>query len=416
MDSVAFLHSLPPSTIRLGLDRVAQALADLGHPELKYKTVHVAGTNGKGSTCAFISRALHAHGHRVGLYTSPHLQSFNERIQIDGRPISDELLARRLDEVLQRYSRSGERPFPLTHFELGTLAALHHFAEERVDIAVLETGLGGRLDATNCCRPEVTAITPISFDHMEFLGKTLAAIAGEKAGILKSGTPAIFSRQPDEALAALQSAAKAVGVAPLVEGRDFELDAAMSYRGRRWTLSNVQLSLRGSHQRQNAGVALAVLEALADRVPVSKESALEGLRTANWPGRLEELGRYPTVVLDGAHNPAGAEALPTALETLYAGRRIHAVFSVLADKDWEQIASRVFPRCASLQLCPVQSPRALQPKDYAEKAATLCPEVHLYRDVKGALEGARRMAAKEDVVLCTGSLMLVGAVYDLVVG
>lgn len=429
-EAVQFLSSLPPSTIKLGLERIREALDALAHPEAAYPAVHVAGTNGKGSTCAFTAACLHQQGLKVGLYTSPHLVRINERIQVAGQPIPDDLLGQRVLEVLDRYPRRAERPFPLTYFELGTLVALWHFQQERVDVAVLETGLGGRLDATNCARPAVTAITPISFDHMDLLGHTLDAIAREKAGICKPGVPCVVSRQPDEALRAIQDAAAAAGAPLWLEGRDFELtagvgrSAGLRYRGRAWALDELQLSLRGAHQIQNAAVALACLEALATGergVLVSETAARAGLRTARWPGRLEEISSGsasdpgPPLVLDGAHNPGAMEALCAALDALYPGRRLHAVFGVLADKDLTPMAERLFPRCASLHLCPLPSPRSLHPSAYAARARALCPRVQEHVSVEDALAGARAQAGTEDVLLATGSLVLVGAVRALTV-
>ncbi len=195
-----FLSTFSPSQIRLGLERIDRALEFLGHPERTFTIVQVAGTNGKGSTCAFIASCLASADYRVGLYTSPHLVRINERYRINGRDISDELLGQRVLEVAERYPEIGGDPLPLTYFELGTLVALWRFAQERVQVGVLETGLGGRLDATTATRPAVTAITPISFDHMDYLGNTLAEIASEKAGILKPNIPVIVSRQATEAL------------------------------------------------------------------------------------------------------------------------------------------------------------------------------------------------------------------------
>lgn len=414
--AVQFLSSLPPSTIKLGLERIQQALAALSHPEAAYPAVHVAGTNGKGSTCAFVASCLHQQGLRVGLYTSPHLFRINERIQVGGRPIGDDLLGRRVLEVLERYPRRDERPFPLTYFELGTLVALWHFQQEQVDVAVLETGLGGRLDATNCARPAVTAITPISFDHLELLGHTLDAIAREKAGICKPGVPCVVSRQPEEAMRAIQAVASAAGAPLWLEGSDFELSPDLRYRGRAWSLDGLTLSLRGAHQRQNAAVALACLEALAGSGPaaVSAANARAGLAAARWPGRLEELPGDPPIVLDGAHNPGAMDALCAALPALYPGRRLHAVFGVLADKDLAPMAERLFPSCASLHLCPLPSPRSLPPSAYAAKARALCPQVAEHGSVEEALDGARQQArGGGGLVLATGSLVLVGAVRAL---
>jgi len=412
--ALAYLASLSPSSIKLGLERVHEALKALGHPERRFRSLHVAGTNGKGSTCAFSAAALRAAGHRVGLYTSPHLMRVNERFQVDGADISDEMLGRRILEVLERFSAAAFEPGLLTYFEFGTVVALWHFAQEGVDIAVLETGLGGRLDATNVVQPLVTAITSISFDHMEYLGHTLGAIAGEKAGILKPGVPVVVSRQEPEAREAISRVAGQVGAPMLLEGRDFSLvpgpGGGLVYRGPDRTLEGLSLSLRGPHQAQNAAVALAVLGQLHQRgVRVPDEAAAQGLATARWPGRMEEVSSQPAVVLDGAHNPSGVAVLLASLEALYPGRRIHAVFGVVADKDRAPMMRALFPRCASIHLTPLDTPRSLAPEKYLEEARALCADVRPYAFLDDALAGARSLASQEDVVLCTGSLFLVGA-------
>jgi dihydrofolate synthase/folylpolyglutamate synthase len=361
-----FLSNFSPSQIRLGLDRIDRALEFLGHPERNFTIVQVAGTNGKGSTCAFIASCLASAGYRVGLYTSPHLVRVNERYRINGRDIFDELLGQRVLEVAERYPEIGADPPPLTYFELGTLVALWHFAQERIQVAVLETGLGGRLDATTATQPAVTAITPISFDHMDYLGNTLAEIAQEKAGILKPNVPVIVSRQPAEALKMVANRAQEVTSPLYQEGRDFDLEpesgGTLVYRGIHGSLSRIVLGLKGRHQWQNAAVALACLELLSDRgFSASPEQLRQGLRDPRWPGRLEQLGSEPVLILDGAHNPAGIDALVAALEELHPHRRIHLVFGVLRDKQWRAMISRLFPLCASVQLVAVSSPRSLQP-------------------------------------------------------
>ncbi|MBN1210056.1 MAG: bifunctional folylpolyglutamate synthase/dihydrofolate synthase [Myxococcaceae bacterium] len=413
-EALDFLARLNPSVIKPGLERVRGALAVLGHPERRYRVLHVAGTNGKGSTCAFSAAALRAAGHRVGLYTSPHLERVNERIQVGGVEIPSALLGQRILEVLERYPEAAGMPPSLTYFEFGTVVALWHFAQEAVEVAVLETGLGGRLDATNTAEPLVTAITPISYDHMEYLGGTLGAIAGEKAGILKPGVPAVVSRQHPEALAVVTRAAREVGAPLLLEGRDFageeQPSGGLSYRGTRWSLGGLSLSLRGSHQRQNAAVALAALEQLDARgVPLSEAALRTGLATARWPGRLEEVGRRPAVVLDGAHNPGGVAVLLASLDALYPGRRIHLVFGVVADKDRAPMMRALFPRCTSVHLAPLETPRSLAPERYLEEARTMCANVRAHATLDEALAYARAEALEDDVILCTGSLFLVGA-------
>ncbi|ATB37809.1 bifunctional folylpolyglutamate synthase/dihydrofolate synthase [Cystobacter fuscus] len=411
-EALEFFSRLSPSSIKLGLERVEAALEALGHPERRFPALHVAGTNGKGSTCAFASAALHAAGHRVGLYTSPHLVRVNERIRVDGVEISDETFGQRILEVLERHP---EAATSLTYFEFGTVVAFWHFAREAVDVAVVEVGLGGRLDATRACVPLVTAITPVSFDHMEYLGNTLGAIAAEKAGILKPGVPVVLSRQAPEALEVLERLARERQAPVLLEGRDFHLGqrpgGGLAYEGSGLSLEGLSLSLRGEHQWQNAAVALAALEQLSARgVRVPPEALRTGLAGARWPGRLEELGGSPPVLLDGAHNPAGVGVLLEGLRSLYPGRRVHCVFGVVADKDRGPMLRALLPACSSVHLTPLDTPRSLSPESYLDKARALCENAYSYASLDAALAGALAQAAPSDVLLCTGSLFLVGSV------
>ena len=418
--ALQFFASLEASGVRMGLDRIERALGALDHPQREYRALHVAGTNGKGSTCAFAASCLAAQGYRVGLYTSPHLNRVNERIQISGQPISDPVLAQRIVELLERYPDAARDPRPLTFFEFGTLVALWHFAREKVDLAVLETGLGGRLDATSAAQPAVTAVTPISFDHTEYLGHSLAAIASEKAGIFKPGVPVVLSRQSGEALAVLQETAFRLRSPVLIETRDFELAGdgcgGFTYRGARGQVPELRLGLRGAHQVQNAAVALACLELLESAgFAVSPANRRAGLAGTKWPGRLEELDGDPPVVLDGAHNPAAIEVLVAALNELYPRRRIHLVFGVLADKDYRAMIQRLLPLCTSVHLTPVASPRTLLPEKYLSESKQLCADTSAHATAADALRAARRRASRDaDLVLCTGSLFLVGTVRSLV--
>ncbi|MGA9521792.1 MAG: folylpolyglutamate synthase/dihydrofolate synthase family protein [Myxococcaceae bacterium] len=419
-----FFDGLAPSGIRLGLDRVHVALLALKNPERDFPALHVAGTNGKGSTCAFAASCLAAQGYKVGLYTSPHLERVNERIRVNGEEISDALLAQRILEVLELYPEAAGDPAPLTYFEFGTIVALWHFAREKVDVAVLETGLGGRLDATTAARPAVTAITPVSFDHMDYLGHTLEAIAAEKAGVIKPGVPVVSAKQPPEVLAVLERVAREQGAPLAVEGRDFRLEPeegagekTFVYQGMRTAVPKLWLGLRGSHQVQNAAVALACLELLEDcGLKISRENARAGLANAAWPGRLESFEGDPTVVLDGAHNPHGVTALRNALDELYPGRKAHLVFGVLGDKDHRPMLRTLMPRCTSVHLTPVPSPRSLEPDRYADEVRELCPEVVVYGSPREALTGARMRAHPGDVVVGAGSLFLVGALRTLLLG
>ncbi|MDP1919470.1 MAG: folylpolyglutamate synthase/dihydrofolate synthase family protein [Myxococcales bacterium] len=402
-EALAYLASLTPSTMRLGLERVSAALERLSHPERSFASIHVAGTNGKGSTCALIASCL-SQRHRVGFYSSPHLVRVNERFKVNGADIDDETLAKRIDELLQRLGHEHE----LTYFEFGTVLAFWHFQEEGVQLAVMETGLGGRLDATVACAPIVTAITAIALDHMEMLGNTLPLIAQEKAGIVKQGVPLVVARQPPEVMAVFEKAAAAANVPLIVEGRDaeFQLD---TFRGRSRTLSGLSLPLAGAHQSQNAGVALACLELVAEHgFTLTDDELRRGFATTRWPGRLQEIDGHRTVLLDGAHNPAGVEVLVAALDRLYAERPIHLVFGVFADKDSEPMMRRLFPKVASVHLTALHSSRSKDPKSSEALARMLNANVALHLSVPDALEAVLATTEARAVVLIAGSLHLVG--------
>ncbi|MCA2980124.1 MAG: bifunctional folylpolyglutamate synthase/dihydrofolate synthase, partial [Myxococcaceae bacterium] len=374
----------------------------LGHPERRFPSIHVAGTNGKGSTCAMLASCL-GQRYRVGFYSSPHLVRVNERFRVDGRPIDDATLALRIEDLRARLGEA----HGLTYFEFGTVLAFWHFAEEAVDVAVVETGLGGRLDATSTCAPCVTAITSIDFDHVEYLGSTLPAIALEKAGIVKGGVPLVVARPTPEVLAVFERVTRARGSPLVVEGRDVAFHAG-TFRGERGSVSGLSLPLRGLHQEQNAGVALACLERLREQLPLTDDELRRGLAHTRWPGRLEEVDGDPTLLLDGAHNPAGAEVLAQALERSYAGRPLHLVFGVFADKDAEPMMRRVFPLAARVVLTPLHSPRSKDPASYVGLAERLCQRVAVAATVPRALAEAIAGAERGAVVVVAGSLHLVG--------
>lgn len=403
----AHLAGRSPSSIKMGLGRVQAALERLGHPERRVPALHVAGTNGKGSTCAMAAACLGTR-YRTGLYTSPHLVRVNERWRLGADDVDDETLGRRIADVVEVLGEDHE----LTYFELGTLVAFHLFAEARVELAVLEVGLGGRLDATAACAPVVSCITPVAFDHMEYLGHSLPEIAAEKAGILRPGVPVVVSAQAPEALAVIERIANGVGAPLVLEGRDFRarLDGErLGYEGKAVRWDGLPLPLAGPHQVHNEAVALACLEALgAHGFPLTVEEIARGLAATRWPGRLELLGG---VLLDGAHNPAGVDALLAALPSLARGRPVHLVFGVLADKDSEPMMRALFPACASVALTPLPSPRSRAPADYAALARSLGPAVTVHASPVEALAAAR--AHPDGLVLVAGSLVLVGEIRKL---
>jgi dihydrofolate synthase/folylpolyglutamate synthase len=387
-----YLEGLAPQAMRFGLHRVERALDALGRPERACPVLHVAGTNGKGSTCAMAAAALRLAGLRTGLYTSPHLEAFNERIQVDGRPIDDEALAAAVAAVRAAcpWHDAGAPGQRLTYFEFATVAAFRYLALARVEVAVVEVGLGGRLDATNAVRPAVTAVARIGLDHTQLLGDTVEAVAREKAGIFKADVPAVVSAaQPEGVLEVLRAEAAQAG-AP------FQV-APAGWAG--------PVALAGAHQQGNAGLAAAALRALRrGGVPVSEDAIARGIATARWPGRLERVGE---VLLDGAHNPDGAAALASALGELHPGRPVELVFGVLADKDHRGMLAALAPAIRRLHLVTPASARARPAAEVAALAQALGLEADVHQGVAQALACARRAAPGAPVVVA-GSLYLVG--------
>jgi dihydrofolate synthase/folylpolyglutamate synthase len=387
-----YLDSLRPLAMRFGLERMERALDALGRPERDLAILHVAGTNGKGSTCAMAAEALRLAGHKVGLYTSPHLVRFHERIQVDGRAIADDVLSARIDEVRRACPwHERDEDDRLTYFEFATLVGLLHLARERVGAAVVEVGLGGRYDATNAVLPLVSAVSRIGLDHMQFLGDRVDAIAREKAGIFKRGVPAVVAAdQPPAALEALRDEAGK-------RGAPFHVAPAP------W---DGAVGLLGEHQRGNAALAAAALRLLsAAGVRVGEPEIASGIATARWPGRLEEVGG---VLLDGAHNPDGAAALAAALRELHPQRPVELVFGVLSDKDHEGMLAELAPAVRSIHLVAPDSPRARAPQSLVAAARRHGTRVDAHGSFPEALACARRGAADGALVCVAGSLYLVG--------
>jgi dihydrofolate synthase/folylpolyglutamate synthase len=393
IDPHRYLEALSPLAMRFGLERMARGLDDLGHPERVAAILHVAGTNGKGSTCAMAAAALDAAGLRTGLYTSPHLERFNERIAVGGQAIPDEALAEVVAEVRAAcpWHDGGEPHHRLSYFEFATLAALVHFAHARVEAMVLEVGLGGRLDATNAVTPSVTAVAAIGLDHTQWLGETVEAVAREKGGIFKAGIPAVVHAvQPPGVLEVLRQVAAQAG-AP------FEV-APAGWDG--------PLALAGAHQRGNAGLAAASLRALGRAgVTVGEVEIAEGIATARWPGRLELVDG---VLLDGAHNPDGARALAAALADLHPGRPVELVFGALGDKDHLAMLSALAGAVRRLHLVEPVTSRARPVGELAAAAAGLGLAARSYLGLADALAGARAGAGARGLVVVAGSLYLVG--------
>lgn len=418
-DSVQFLYALGNeiTTAKLGLERIVAVLEALGRPQDRLRFVHVAGTNGKGSTCAMIESALRAAGRRTGLFTSPHLTGPTERIRIDGLPISAERFADAFEHVhaaVERLLADGTIDLHTTYFETVTAMALVVFAEEEVEMVVLEVGLGGRLDATNVVTPELCVITPIDFDHEAFLGRSLEAIAGEKAGILKAGVPAVFARQRTEAAAVLELRAAQLSIAV---GRteawtidNLELDA----RGSRFLLSGereleIVCPLAGEHQVENAAVATVALM----RLGTGEAAIREGIASTHWPGRLERVSEDPEIIVDGAHNPSGARALAAYIARFYAGRRVRLIYGAMRDKAIDEISGILFPEAEQVIVTAPQQARAMSPEAIHQVAEHR--DLRTAASLGEALAMAREGASAEEVIFITGSLFLVAEARELLV-
>lgn len=401
-ESVQFLYSLgnEVKTIKLGLDRIRAVLEALGNPQRAYRIVHVAGTNGKGSVCAMIDAGLRAAGVRTGLFTSPHLIEPTERIQIDGLPATPVEFERAFNVVHETAAKLDLDAHP-TYFETVTAMALWFFRERRVDTAVIEVGLGGRLDATNIVEPALTVITPIDMDHQFYLGDTLPQIAAEKAGILKPGVPAIFAKQLPEAARVLDARAQELNI-PVHRADNYELrDLDVTSRGSHF--NGITCPLPGEHQVGNAVTAILALQALG--VPP------EGIEETRWPGRIEHVTPNPDTILDGAHNPAGAHALVKYLQRFYGSKKIWMIFGAMRDKDVREVGEILWPVARELVFTAPTAPgnRALEP----ETLRDLAGRGHTEPNIQAAYDYTLKQITADDVIVITGSLYLIGEARQL---
>ncbi|HEX8984353.1 MAG TPA: folylpolyglutamate synthase/dihydrofolate synthase family protein, partial [Bryobacteraceae bacterium] len=375
-ESVRFLYSLgnEVKAAKLGLDRVGLLLEALGSPHRRGEFVHVAGTNGKGSVAAMIESGLRTAGVRTGLYTSPHLEEPTERIRVAGEPVSREAFASAFDQVhaaAERLIASGALLAHPTYFETVTAMGFLVFRDAGVDTTVLEVGLGGRLDATNVIQPRVAVITPVDFDHEAFLGKSLEAIASEKAGILKAGAKAVIAPQRPEAERTLAAAAAALGLDPVWTAHWKVSEVSLLPGGSCFRLRDprsrefrIDCPLAGEHQIPNAVAAAAALDALG----LAPDAIHEGIRRTRWPGRLERIGGPPEFVLDGAHNPAGARALAAYINRFFDDRRVWLIYGAMRDKAVEEMAAILFPLADEVIATAPEQARALRPETILELA------------------------------------------------
>ena len=395
-EAIEFLYSLRLFGMKLGLDNTFRLAAAMGHPQHGLRFIHVAGTNGKGSTCAMLESIYRAAGWRVGLFTSPHLVSFAERIQVGRCLISREDVARLTGEIRAAIDGLGGES-PPTFFEAVTVMALKYFSEQKCDLVVWETGLGGRLDSTNIVTPLASVITNVQLDHQQWLGHTLPEIAREKAGIIKPNVPVLTTTDDPGALGVMAEVAR-LQQAPLTVVTE--------------SASQYEIGLAGEHQKRNAALALAVVQLLQPQMPAPESAVREGLKTTRWDGRLQMVqqadGRL--VLLDGAHNPSGAQTLAAALQTRFPGRPMALILGTMADKDYEAICRCLAPLAAKIFLSPIASDRGADPQWLAEccRKANPAAEVVVCREIAQAL--AR--AVGEPLVVVTGSIHFVGEAME----
>ncbi len=424
-----YLDSLQFHKIKLGLDAMHSFMAKVGNPEQKLKTVHVAGTNGKGSVCMTLLTILSGSGYRVGLYTSPHLSSVRERFRINESFISEEKfaeLATRIRGIL------GEEK--ITYFEFTTALAFLWFAEENLDLVILETGLGGRLDATNIIQPLVSVITNVSMDHEAYLGDTISAVAGEKAGIVKTAVPVVSAVTTGGGLEEVDAACVEKDARLLLFGRDF--GAALAPGGLWQWIANanfssslykdLRCSMKGDYQVANASLALAVIELLKEQgFSLAEEQIRQGLANVQWPGRLEYfcldrtsrkkmqcagLAGSVSYLLDGAHNPAGVESLLQTLEKECNYQKLILVWGAMVDKDLQKTLSLVAPLAHRIILTKPEGERSAEPELLLQNVpGNLQERCTLHPKVDAAIDAAESLATDDDLILIAGSLYLIGA-------
>ncbi len=414
-DSIDYLYGLQKYGVKFGLNCTEKILSRLGDPHHQLRCIHIGGTNGKGSTAAMLSSILSRHGCKVGLYTSPHLVRFTERFRINDQ----EAPVERILDVFERVRQHINDREPPTFFEMVTAMGFLYFAEEKVDFAIIEVGMGGRLDATNVIKPLVSIITNVSYDHQEFLGSTLASIAREKAGIIKEGAPVVTGARQPLTQGILRATAFKRRTSLYSLGEDFRVrrsvDGSFQYQGIRSQLPSLSLKLKGAHQCGNAALALASLELLEKEghLQLIRTSIKDGLLDVYWPARLEVLDEKPLMVLDGAHNPDGAESLREALKHSFSYNKLHLVLGVMADKDIRGIFRRLLPLAETAIFTRPRYSRAASAESLQQLAGSYAQRQYIIPDPASAIRQAKLLAAPDDLICITGSLYFAGEIKEL---
>jgi dihydrofolate synthase/folylpolyglutamate synthase len=410
--SLDYLYSLEKFGMIFGLTQVERILKAIGDPHQEVQAIHIGGTNGKGSTAAMMASILEREGYRVGLYTSPHLIRFTERIKVNGKEIGKEEVAALSGWMREKIEEANIDP-PFTFFDFTTAMALYYFKQKMVDLAVLEVGLGGRLDSTNVVDPLLSVITNISKDHEAYLGKSLLKIAQEKAGIIKPGRPLITAATQPHVLRLFSKICREKGSPYFRVGKEFRYvtaeDGDFHYEGLHRKLWGLHLNLKGFHQIINATTALGTLEVLEDLgYPVSIDAMVAGLREVDWPGRLEMVSSSPKVILDGAHNPAGALVLHEVLKKEFQYQRLILLIGVMKDKDIKSILHLLVPLADHIILTRPNTDRAAPPALLKKVLGKNGKKTEIIEDLKEAIERGLSITGPEDLLCITGSLYTVG--------
>ncbi len=417
--TIDYLFGLQRMGIKLGLENISRVLRAMGNPQEGLKAVHVGGSNGKGSTAAHLESFYLQTGLKVGLYTSPHFLSFTERIRINRREITQQEVVdwtrRILSEVPDLAAGGhGNSPLPITFFEFTTAMALGYFQEKGVDLGILEVGMGGRLDATNVCVPMVTVITTVSLEHQDYLGRSLAQIAREKAGIIKPGVPVVSGVVHPGAQKVILDTCKEKG-SPLYRlGKEIAASGTpqeFHYRGLKSSYRALSTNMRGRHQVRNAAMAIAAAELLGEMgLCVDEEAIRRGLRDVQWPGRQHYLAGPPRVLLDGAHNPEAMRSLCSSLRKEYRYDRLRVLMGVMRDKDHRRMLSMIAPLAYELVFCRPQMDRAEDPWVLQAQALALGARATVVESVSQGFQDLLQRACKDDLICVTGSLFVVGEV------
>jgi len=420
-EALDYIYNLTKYGIKLGLEKIEYLLFLLGDPHKKLKIIHIAGTNGKGSTCSLISSVLQSDGYKVGLYTSPHLVDFTERIKINSKQIDRKKVSELLERIkpyIEKVANTPSYGHP-TFFEVITSLAFLYFFEEQIDFLVLETGLGGRLDATNICEPLISVITHVDYDHMDKLGNSLKEIAREKGGIIKAGGIVISSTQYNEAYKEIKKIAKEKKSLIYSTGKEINYKIVKSdikgiifdLKGIHHNYKNLHTPLLGRHQADNASTAITTVEALKNKgINISEKAIRDGLEKVKWNGRLEIIQDKPTLVLDGAHNPSGVKVARDALKEIFSYQRLILVLAIFADKDYKKMIQVLAPDADLIIATKAKNPRAASPQAIAIEAAQYMgkDKIIVTEDIPQAINCALSNSKEDDLICIIGSLYTVG--------